>query len=49
MPSLFRLLFVLAIIGGIGGAVIVALATLVEPNTREITVTIPPDQFVKPH
>ncbi len=49
MPSLFRLLFVLAIIGGISGAVIVALATLVEPVPREITVTVPPDRFVKPH
>jgi hypothetical protein len=47
MPSLFRFLTILAIIAGIGYAAIYALATLVNPQTREITVTVPPDRFVK--
>ena len=47
MPSLFRLLIVLAIIGGIGYGAIFALATFGGPKTREISVTIPPGKFVK--
>jgi hypothetical protein len=47
MPSLFRLLVVLGIIFGIGYGVIFALATFVDPRTREISVTVPPDRFVK--
>lgn len=41
MPTLFRFLAVLVVLAGavIGG--MVALATLVEPAPREITVTIP--------
>jgi hypothetical protein len=38
---------VIAIIFGLGYAVIFALATLVDPKPREITVTVPPDKFVK--
>jgi hypothetical protein len=49
MPSLFRLLIVLGIIGGIGYGALFALATLVGPKTREISVTVPPDRFVKRH
>jgi hypothetical protein len=49
MPSLFRLLIVLGIIGGIGYGALFALATLVSPKTREISVTVPPDRFVKRH
>jgi hypothetical protein len=49
MPSLFRLLLVLGIIFGIGYGVIFALATFVDPRTREISVTVPPDRFVKQH
>jgi len=47
MPSLFRFLVVVAIIGGLGYGVIFALATLVNPKPREITVTVPPDRFYK--
>jgi hypothetical protein len=47
MPSLLRFLVVIAIIFGLGYAVIFALATLVDPKPREITVTVPPDKFVK--
>jgi len=47
MPSLFRFLTVLAIIGGIVYGVIFALANFVIPNPREMTVTIPADRFLK--
>jgi hypothetical protein len=49
MPSLFRLLLVLGIIVGIGYGVVFALATFVGPKTREISVTVPPDRFIKQH
>ena len=49
MPSLLRFLTVLAIIFGIGYAVLWTLATFVNPKPREISVTVPPDKFVKPH
>ena len=49
MPSLFRLLIVLGIIGGIGYGALFALATLVSPKTREISVTVPPDRLIKRH
>jgi hypothetical protein len=41
MPTLFRFLAVLAVIGGLGFAAMFALATFVEPEPREMTVTIP--------
>ncbi|HSR78463.1 MAG TPA: histidine kinase [Xanthobacteraceae bacterium] len=47
MPSLFRFLLVIGIIGGLGYGVIFALATFVNPQPREITVTVPPDRFYK--
>jgi hypothetical protein len=49
MPSLFRLLTVIAIIFAIGYGVIYALATFVSPKPREISVTVPPDKFVRHH
>jgi hypothetical protein len=49
MPSLLRLLLVLGIIGGIGYGVVFALATFVDPKPREISVTVPPDKFIKQH
>jgi hypothetical protein len=49
MPSLIRLLVVLGIIVGIGYSAVFALATFVAPATREISVTVPPDRFVKQH
>jgi len=49
MPSLLRFLTVIGIIFGICYAAIYALATYVDPKPREITVTIPPDRFVKQH
>jgi hypothetical protein len=47
MPSLFRFLTVLAIIGAIVYGAIYALANFVNPKPREMTVTIPPDKFLK--
>ena len=50
MPSLLRFLTVIGIIVGLGYAAIYALANYVHPKQREITVTVPPDKFVKqPH
>ncbi|HEU5272704.1 MAG TPA: histidine kinase [Xanthobacteraceae bacterium] len=49
MPSLLRLLTVIGIIFAIGYGAIYALATFVNPKPRVITVTVPPDKFVKPH
>ena len=48
MPSLIRLLLVLGLLGGFAYGAIFALATLVEPKPREITITIPPDRLPKP-
>jgi hypothetical protein len=41
MPSLFRFLFILAILGGIGYGSLIALTLFVEPKEREMTVKIP--------
>jgi hypothetical protein len=47
MPSLFRFLTAVAIIVGVVYGVIFSLANFVSPKSREMTVTIPPDKFVK--
>ena len=47
MPSLFRFLVIVAILGGLGYAAVYVLANFVELKPREITVTIPPDRFLK--
>ena len=47
MPSLFRFLTVVAVLGGIVYGVIFALANFVSPKPREMTVTIPADKFLK--
>ena len=47
MPSLLRFLAVVGIIAGIGYGVIFALAYLVDPKPREISVTVPADRFYK--
>ena len=41
VPTLLRFLFVIAVLAGLGFAVMFALATLIEPEPREMTVTIP--------
>jgi hypothetical protein len=47
MPSLFRFLTVVAIIVSVAYGAIYALANFVNPKPREMTVTIPPDKFLK--
>jgi hypothetical protein len=47
MPSLFRFLTAVAVIVGIVYGAIFALANFVSPKSREMTVTIPPDKFLK--
>jgi len=47
MPTLFRFLTVIAVIGGIIYGTIFVLANLVGPNSREMTVTVQPDKFLK--
>jgi len=42
MPSLVRFLTVVAILAAIGAAATIYLAYMVEPNTREMTIRIPP-------
>lgn len=37
MPSLFRFLFVLIVLGGIAGGGLYVLATYFEPETKEIS------------
>lgn len=41
VPTVFRFLIVLAVLAGIAFAGMFALATLIEPQPREMTVTIP--------
>jgi hypothetical protein len=45
MPSLIRLLFAIGLLGGLGYAGVLALGTLVEPQKREITVTVPQERL----
>ena len=40
MPTLFRFLLVVAVLAGLGFAAMFALATLVDPNPREINVPV---------
>ena len=47
MPSLIRFLVVVALLAGIGFGALWALANLVEPQPREMTVTIPTDRLGK--
>jgi hypothetical protein len=50
MPSLFRFLVFIGLIGAIGYVAVFSLATFVPYKSREITVSIPPDKFLKqPH
>ena len=47
MPSLFRFLVLIGVIGGALYAGMFALAYFYEPSPREITVSIPPDRLSK--
>ncbi len=41
MPSIVRFLVFLLVIGGLGFAAVFALATFVEPEPREVTISVP--------
>lgn len=45
LPTLFRFLAILAILGGIVLGGMVALVTFVEPQPREMSETIPPGKL----
>jgi len=45
MPTLFRFLFVLAVIAGIVYGSMVALVVLVEPRERDVTVRVPSERL----
>jgi hypothetical protein len=49
MPSLLRLLTVIAIVAATIYGGLYALAHFVQPKPREISVSIPPDKFFKNH
>ena len=47
MPSLFRFLFFVGLIGGLAFIAVFSLATFVKIQPREIVVTVPADKFLK--
>jgi len=47
MPSLFRFLIVVGLLAGAGYGVLYALAYHTHPQTRQITVIVPPNQLNK--
>jgi len=47
MPSLFRFLSAIAIIGGLVYGAVYALANFVNPTPREMTIHISSDKFLK--
>lgn len=47
MPTLFRLLVVLGLIGGIGYGAVWALANYIDPSPRQITITVPQERIGK--
>jgi hypothetical protein len=47
MPSLFRVIVVVGIVGAVGYVALYLLANYVDPKTREMSVSVPPDHFVK--
>jgi hypothetical protein len=49
MPSLFRFLVFVGLLGGLAYAAVFSLANFVKYQPREIVVTIPPDKFLKNH
>lgn len=48
MPTLFRFLFILALIAGVIYGGMLALVVLVEPREREITVRVPSERLNPP-
>lgn len=48
MPTLFRFLAIVAVIVGVVYGAMLALAYLVEPNDRDVTVRIPSERLNPP-
>ena len=48
MPTLFRFLLVIGILGALVYAGALSLTRFVDPQPREMSVTIPPDKLFKP-
>ena len=48
MPTLFRFLLVVGLLGGLVYAGAVWLIYYVDPQPREMTVIVPPDKLFKP-
>jgi hypothetical protein len=49
MPSLLRLLTIIGLLCAVVYGGLYALAHFVQPKSREISVSIPPDKFFKEH
>jgi hypothetical protein len=47
MPSILRFAVIAAVLIGLGYGALFALATLLEPAPREVTVTVPPSRYAK--
>lgn len=48
MPTLFRFLFICALIAGVIYASMIALVTFVDPVERDVTIRIPSERVNKP-
>jgi hypothetical protein len=48
MPSLFRFLIVVGVLGGLAYGLVFSLANFGSYKPREIIVTVPSDKFLKP-
>jgi len=47
MPTIFRFAAISALFAGLCYAALYALATMLEPAPREVTVTVPPSRYAK--
>ncbi len=47
MPSIIRFVLICAVIAGAVYGTLFALATVLEPAPREMTVTVPPSRYAK--
>ncbi len=47
MPSLFKFLAIVGILGGLAYGAMLALVTFVEPEQRDMTQTLPPSKLNK--
>jgi xanthosine utilization system XapX-like protein len=47
MPSIFRFVLISALLASLVYGAIYALANLLEPAPRDVTVTVPPSRYAK--